>query len=255
VTIRTLIVDDEPLARERLRQLLADQEDVLVVGEAASGEEALRALTELDPQLLFLDVQMPGVDGLAVARAVNGCLLPLIVFVTAFEEYACEAFGARALDYLLKPVERERFAQTLERAREELCARELLQARQQEELGSAPAIGRCGHDRFAIRTAGRIVFLKVSELRWVEAAGNYVRLHAGGETHLMRGTLAAVEGWLDPEQFVRIHRSIIVNLDWVTEVRPWFHGEFAVILRDGAHLNLSRSYRRRVDAFLARGPR
>jgi two-component system, LytTR family, response regulator len=254
VTVRTLIVDDEPLARERVRQLLAGEDDVLVVGEAGGGEEALRAIAELDPHLVFLDIQMPGVDGLAVARALNGNVLPVLVFVTAYSEYACDAFNARALDYLLKPLERERFLQALERAREEICARELLLSRQPAAGELPPLLGRGGHERFAVRSGGRIVFLKVSDVRWFEAAGNYVRLHSGEVTHVVRATLTAVEGWLDPEQFVRIHRSLIVNLDWVEEVRPWFHGEFAVLLRDGEHLNLSRTYRPRVEAFLARGP-
>ncbi len=253
MSIRTLIVDDEPLARERLRQLLSDQGDVEVVGEAASGTEALAAIEVQHPHLVFLDIHMPGGDGMAVARAVRNQPSPLLVFVTAYGQHACEAFDSRAVDYLLKPVERDRFLQSLERARETLDARELAFERRASPADVGPLAG-AGRDRFAIRSGGRIVFLKLADVRWVESAGNYVRLHTGEETHVVRSTLTAVEAWLDPEQFVRVHRSIIVNLDWVTEVRPWFQGELAVILRDGSNLNLSRTYRHRLEAFLTRGP-
>jgi len=253
VNIRTVIVDDEPLARERLRQLLDDHRDVELVGEAASGDEALAVIEARRPHLVFLDIHMPGVDGIAVAREVRERPLPLVVFVTAYDEHACEAFDTHALDYLLKPVERERFAEALDRAREALELKELAFERRGVADASVPLAGP-KRDRFAVRSGGRIVFLRLADVRWVDAAGNYVRLHTGEETHVVRSTLGAVEAWLDPEQFVRVHRSIIVNLDWVSEVRPWPNGELAVVLRDGSNLNLSRTYRHRLDELLGRGP-
>lgn len=254
MSIRTLIVDDDAPARGRLRQLLADQGDVEVVGEASSGTEALAAVEAQRPHLVFIDVRLPGLDGLAVARALRHRPLPVVVFVTAFGEHGCEAFESRALDYLLKPVERGRFLEALDRVREALEARRLALGRERGAAEAPPPLGGAGRDRFAVRSGGRIVFLKLSDVRWVESSGNYVRLHTGEGTHLVRSTLSAVEARLDPEQFLRVHRSIIVNLDWVTEVRPWFHGELAVVLRDGSNLNLSRTFRHRLEAFLSRGP-
>jgi two-component system, LytTR family, response regulator len=246
--IKALIVDDEPLARERLAGLLEPLEDVDLVGQCRDGEEAVIAIHDLAPDLVFLDIQMPGMSGFDVIDAIGTDRMPLVIFVTAYDQHALRAFQVRALDYLLKPFDRERFTDALQRARKQL---------ERDETGD---IGRRllalvkdlrrdqpRSDRLVVKSGGRLFFLRTDEIDWVEAAGNYVRLHVGSASHLLRETMAAMEARLDPEKFFRIHRSRIVNIDRIQELQPWLNGEYAVMLRTGARLTLSRGYREKLQ--------
>ncbi len=251
MTIRTLIVDDEPLARTRIRSLLEREPDIEVVGESGDGQQAVAMIQELQPDLLFLDVQMPALDGFAVLEAIDAERLPAVIFVTAYDRYAIRAFDVHALDYLLKPFDRERFPRALERARaqlqrdEKVAASEKLLALIEDVQSQKKPL-----QRLVIKAAGRVFFLRLEEIDWIEAAGNYVKLHVGAETHLLRETMNALEGRLNAEQFVRIHRSTIVNLDRIQELQPWFHGDYRVILHDGTQLTLSRGYRQKLQELL-----
>ncbi len=247
--MRTLIVDDEPLARERIRTLLRDEPDIELIGECADGKEAVSAIQRKNPELLFLDVQMPEMDGFAVLDAVGPERVPAVVFVTAYDRYALRAFDVHALDYLLKPFDRERFQKALERARAQVGERGKLGDRLLALLKDIKEEPK-HPERFVIKSAGRVFFLRADEINWVEAAGNYVQLHVGSSTHLMRETMGGLEARLDPEKFVRIHRSTIVQVDRIKEMQPAFHGDYIVILQDGARLNLSRSYREKLQALL-----
>jgi two-component system LytT family response regulator len=245
--VKILIVDDEPLARERIRTLMAGQKDVTVVGECRDGRSAVKAIRELSPDLVFLDVQMPEMDGFGVLEQLAQEPLPAVIFVTAFDQYAIRAFEVSALDYLLKPFDTERFGKALDRARMEYERRAggILH----EHIGAALAewMQRKKYaDRLAIRAGGRVCFVRLDELDWVEAAGNYVRLHAGKEEYLYRETISQLETELPPEKFARIHRSRIVNVDRVKELHPLFHGDYAVILKDGQQFTLSKTYRGRL---------
>ncbi len=243
-TIKTVIVDDEPLARKLIRTLLADAPDFEIVAECANGAEAIESIESLQPDLVFLDVQMPGIDGFGVLAALDRDRLPFIVFVTAFDQYALRAFDVHALDYLLKPVDDERFSETLQRVRATTDARradrakiQLLGLIEQVEAESRTA------ERLLVKSAGRIAFIDSGEIDWIEASGNYMRIHVGDETHLMRQTMSQMADKLDPARFARIHRSTIVNLDRVKELLPSKKGEFEVLLQNGARLVLSRKYR------------
>jgi two-component system LytT family response regulator len=247
--IRTLIADDEPLAREGLRSRLAMEADLEIVGEAADGLAAVDAIERQVPDLVFLDIQMPGIDGFEVLARVAPTHLPVVVFVTAFDRYALRAFEVHALDYLLKPVSAPRLAEALARVRKEverdspsergkLAA--LLDAR---ERGESPA-AMPGHPRrWAVKRGDRYVLLRADEIEWIEAAANYVKLYSKGAGYLMRGTLSALERQLDPARFARIHRSTIVNVDRVKEIKPEWHGDFEVVLAGGKVLRMSRNYR------------
>jgi two-component system, LytTR family, response regulator len=243
-TIRALIVDDEPFARAGVRLLLARARDVEVVGECSNGLEAVAAIAETAPDLVFLDVQMPELDGFGVVEAVGAARMPAVIFVTAFDEHAIRAFDVHALDYLLKPLDDERFALALERARARLRGdggrdlRAALAALVGQARLDAPPL-----ERLAVKSGGRVYFVAVDDVDWVEAADNYVSLHAGRETHLVHGTLGALERRLDPRRFLRVHRSTIVNLARVRELRPLFHGEYEIVLADGTRLTSGRSYR------------
>jgi two-component system, LytTR family, response regulator len=251
--IRALIVDDEPLGRERIRTLLREDAEVEVVGEMADGRQAVAAVERLKPDLLFLDVQMPEMDGFAVLDAIAEKHMPAIIFVTAYDRYAVQAFEVHALDYLLKAFDRERFGKAVERAKEEIRrSREgALNERLAGLLEDLESRKRQA-TRVVIKSAGRIFFLPVEEIDWVEAADNYARIHAGSEGHLIRETLQSLEGRLDPAKFLRIHRSTIVNIDRIRELQPMFHGDYAVRLRDGTELTLSRSYREKLGESLVR---
>lgn len=246
--IKVLVVDDEPLARERLTTLLTSEPDVELVGPARDGEEAITAIHDDSPDLVFLDVQMPQMNGFDVIEAVGSDKMPLVIFVTAYDQHALKAFQVRALDYLLKPFDRERFTDALQRARKQL---------EREETGD---LGRRllalvkdlrrdqpRSDRLVVKSGGRLFFLRADEIDWVEAAGNYVRLHVGPASHLLRETMNAIEGRLDPEKFFRIHRSRIVNMERIQELQPWLNGEYAVLLRTGTRLTLSRGYREKLQ--------
>jgi len=246
--IRTLIVDDEPLARERLVGLLANEPDIELVAQCRDGEEAVTAIVDHEPDLAFLDVQMPQMNGFEVIEAVGGERMPLVIFVTAYDQHALKAFQVRALDYLLKPFDRERFNEALQRARHQIerdesgdLGRRLL-ALVKDLRRDQPRT-----DRLVVKSGGRLFFLRAEEIDWVEAAGNYVRLHVGSTSHLLRETMNAIEGRLDPEKFFRIHRSRIVNMERIQELQPWLNGEYAVLLRTGTRLTLSRGYREKLQ--------
>jgi two-component system LytT family response regulator len=251
--IRVLIADDEPLARERLRTLLSREDWLELVAECPNGSEAIDAIGRLQPDLVFLDVQMPGASGFEVIEAVGPARMPLVVFVTAFDHYALRAFDVHALDYLLKPFDRERFHQALARARQQLerrpngdLERRLLELVQDLK----PASQRL--ERFVIKSGGRVFFVRADEIDWIEAAGNYVKLHVGTDAHLFRETMNALEAQLDPDVFFRIHRSHIVNIERVKELQPWFNGEYVVFLRNGTRLTLSRGYREKLQERIGR---
>ncbi|MBC7910572.1 MAG: response regulator transcription factor [Pyrinomonadaceae bacterium] len=242
--IRTLVVDDEPLARERIKRYLGTEPDIEIVGECANGQEAVEAIESMSPDLLFLDIQMPELDGFGVLEVVGAHKIPAVVFVTAYDKYALRAFDVHALDYLLKPFNRERFRRSLARAREQLEHEKMGQLDQRlltllEDLKAEQKY----LDRLVVRSVGRVFFLKTDEVDWIEAAGNYVRLHVGREGHLLRETMSRLEAKLNPDKFLRIHRSTLVNIDRIKELQPLFSGDYTVILRDGKQLTLSRSYR------------
>ena len=240
--LRTVVVDDEPLARERIRTLLAAEGSVDVVAECGDGAAAVDAVTRVRPDLLFLDIQMPEMDGFEVLQALDPDRLPAIVFVTAYDEYALRAFDVHAVDYVLKPIDADRFRTAVARARERLGRPPLPPDRRLAALLDVLRAERRGPVRFVVRNGDRLGFVRADEVDWIEAAANYTKLHTGTRVHLMRGTLKAVEGRLDPETFVRIHRSVIVNLDRIAAVEPYFHGEYVVIMKDGTRLTSSRSH-------------
>jgi two-component system LytT family response regulator len=247
MTLKVLIVDDEPPARRRLRALLRDEPDVEVIGECEDGDAALAALEHESADLVFLDVQMPGKDGLDVVRAL-GPRMPPVVFVTAYDRYALQAFEVHAVDYLLKPFDRQRLRRALERARtlrsaEPAFARKLLAL--VADLKSAASLRRV-----VVKSSGSVCFVDVDEIDWIEATGHYFCLHCGPKTHVVRGTLAALEQKLDAGRFVRIHRSTIVNVERIQELRPAFHGELLVILKDGTRLDCSRNNASRLARLL-----
>ncbi len=246
--IKTLVVDDEPLARERLAGLLASQPDIEIVAECRDGEEAVTAVIDHAPDLVFLDVQMPQMNGFEVIEAVGGDRMPPVIFVTAYDQHALRAFEVRALDYLLKPFDRERFNEALQRARRQIeraetgdLGRRLLALVKDLRRDQPRA------ERLVVKSGGRLFFLRTDEIDWVEAAGNYVRVHVGTTSHLMRETMTAIEGRLDPEKFFRIHRCRIVNMERIQELQPWLNGEYAVLLRTGTRLTLSRGYREKLQ--------
>ena len=252
-TARVLIADDEPLARERLRSLLAAETWLEVIAESQNGLEAVECILRHRPDLVFLDVQMPGATGFEVIEAVGPERMPLVVFVTAFDKYALRAFDVHALDYLLKPFDRERFEQALTRARQQLdrrstgdLERRLLEL-VQDLKGPAHKL-----ERFVIKAGGRVFFVRADEIDWIEAAGNYVKRHVGAESHLFRETLNAIESRLDPDIFFRIHRSHIINIERVKELQPWFNGEYVVFLKNGTRLTLSRGYREKLQERIGR---
>jgi two-component system LytT family response regulator len=265
--IRTLIVDDEPAARAAMRQLLADDPDVTIVGECADGKSAVAALAAAAPDLLLLDVQMPEMDGFQVLRQLPPDELPVVVFVTAFDQYALRAFDVHAVDYLLKPFDDERFRQALERAKRHVRHGRLGELSEQllallggprllgggNQAADGGGGGGAGYlKRLVIKSGGRITVLATGDIDWVEAQGDYARIHTGRTWHLLRETMRRLEKQLDPARFVRIHRSTIVNVERIRELQPYFRGEYVVILHDGAKLKLSRGYKEQLEAALGR---
>ncbi|MGH7448753.1 MAG: LytR/AlgR family response regulator transcription factor [Longimicrobiales bacterium] len=249
--IRAIIVDDEPLAREGVRLHLEEESDVEVVGEAGTGEAALELIESMHPDLLFLDVQMPGLDGFAVLDAIGPTHMPVTIFTTAYDEFALRAFDAHAIDYVLKPYDAQRFHKAVERARTQLNGRRKAQMDDRLESLLDELRSRTQYlDRIVVRSGGRIVILRVAEIDWIEAASNYVRLHAGGREYLLRETMTALEGKLDPADFVRIHRSTIVRVEKIRELEPLFQGDYIVILDDNTRLTSSRGYRERLQDLL-----
>jgi two-component system LytT family response regulator len=252
VKITTIIVDDEPLARRRIRTLLGRERDIELLEECADGASAVEAIRRHRPNLVFLDVQMPEMNGFAVLRALGAELTAAVVFVTAYEQFSLRAFDVHALDYLLKPFHRRRFQEALRRVRQrfnhehELAdARVRLAALLEASDGEASdgADVRPGPiERLAIRTAAKVAIVRVREIDWIQGDGNYVRLHVGSAVHLLRQTMKALVAQLDPTLFVRIHHSCIVNVERVRELQPWSHGDYVVILESGKRLMSSRTY-------------
>ncbi len=252
--MRVLIAEDEPLARERIRALLNEETDVEIAAECPDGRSAVNAIRLHDPDLVFLDVNMPELNGFNVIREIGAEAMPPVIFVTAYDQFAVQAFDAHALDYVLKPFDEERFRTAVERAREALTRNstdsldrrlnDLLQG-----LGGRPRYV----ERLAVKSGGKIIFLKTEEVTWIGAEGNYARLHAGKRSYLMRETMSNLESKLDPGRFIRIHRSTIVSTDAIAELEPLFQGDYVVVLRDGTRLTSSRGYRGNLQAFMNEG--
>ena len=253
MTIRTAIVDDEPLARRRIRNLLTEAPDVEVIAECANGKDAIESLEESPPDLLFLDIQMPEIDGFDVLQAIGVGHVPVVIFVTAYDQFALRAFEAHALDYLLKPFDDERFGAALQRARERIRQQQGgdLDRRLQALLENVR--GDRGYLRRLVVPSGhRSIFVRTEHIDWIEAERNYIRLHVGGRTYLLRENLSHIVAALDPTTFCRIHRSTIVNIDRIQAVEPLFHGEYQVVLHDGTKLTSGRSYRRNLHAVMGK---
>jgi two-component system, LytTR family, response regulator len=231
VPMRTVLVDDEPLARRRLRSMLAAHADVTIVAECEDGEECMRVMRELKPQLVFLDIEMPGADGFDVVDRAQVTPRPFIIFATAFADHAVRAFDTDAVDYLLKPYDEKRLARALERARSAIAA-----------TGGPPRY----LERLAATIGKRTVFIKTDEIDWIEASGNYVNVHTGRQTYLLRTSMGAIEARLDPAKFARVHRSTIVRIDRVLELRSSGGGDYKVALSDGSIVPMSARYRDRL---------
>ena len=253
MTIRAAIVDDEPLARRRIRNLLAPAADVEVIAECANGKDAIESLEDSPPELLFLDIQMPEIDGFDVLQAIGVGRVPAVIFVTAYDQFALRAFEAHALDYLLKPFDDERFGAALERARNRIRQQQGgdLDRRLQALLENVR--GDQGYVRRLVVPSGhRSIFVRTEHIDWIEAERNYVRIHAGGRSYLLRENLTRIASSLDPAMFCRIQRSTIVNIDRIQSVESLFHGEYLVVLQDGTKLTSGRSYRQRLLAIMGK---
>ncbi len=242
--IRVAIIDDEPLGRQKIRRLLKGEEGFDVIGEYDGGEHTVPEIRRLNPDLIFLDIQMPTQDGFALLRRLDPESMPRVIFVTAYDQYALRAFEIHAADYLLKPFDRNRFQQALERVKESIHTVRSKSVDQQllqllEDLKSEKKFP----DRIAVKSGGYVHFVRTNDLQYVEAAGNYVRLHVSAKSYLLRETMNDIQAKLNPRQFVRIHRSTLVNVDAVKELQPWFGGSSVVILTDGTRLNMSRAFR------------
>jgi two-component system, LytTR family, response regulator len=247
-SLRVLVVDDEAPARRKLLRLLRDESNIEIVGEADNAESAIAAVEQHRPDLVFLDVQMPGADGFDVVHAIasnaNGRAAdgPRLVFVTAHDHYAVRAFEVHAFDYLLKPVGEDRFREVLQRAQEQHQKRGDVSEKRLRGLIDQVLRDRGFSDRLLIREESRAYFVNVREISWIESERNYLILHCGAKSHTMRGTLDSIEEMLDPKLFARINRGSIVRLDAIREMLPWFHGEYKVILHDKTELRWSRRY-------------
>lgn len=256
--IRALIVDDEPLARRTIRELLRDDPEVNVVGECGGGREAVESIRGQPPDLLFLDIQMPGMDGFDVLSHIELERIPAIIFVTAYDAYALKAFEVHALDYLLKPFTDDRFREALSRAKSQVELREvrgLADSLRAFLRGRAPAAPETKGfmTRFMVKAGGRVTFVRACEVDWIEADNYYIKLHVGGRSHLLRLSMKELEDSLDPKSFWRIHRSAIINLERVKELRQMPGGEYVAVLKDGTELKLSRRSRERLQELLTGG--
>jgi len=249
---RVVIVDDEPIAREGIRTQFATDPAVEIVAECGDGLEAVETIRELSPDLLFLDVQMPGMSGFEVMQTVGVDVVPAVIFVTAYDKYALQAFDVNAVDYLLKPFDAERFQKAFQRALVQIQRRttDAINENLKALLASIKPGARY-LERLVVKSKGRIFFLPVSEIDWIESADNYVSLHAGRETHLIRETLTSLETKLNPEEFLRIRHSAIVNVKRIRELRPLFKGEYEIVLQNSTKLTSSRRYRQRVEELLS----
>lgn len=249
MSIRVLIIDDEKPAREKIKLLLKNQPDIDIIAESANGGEAVDHIRTLNPDLLFLDIQMPILDGFGVLETIDPGHLPVIIFVTAFDQYAIQAFEANAIDYLLKPYDESRFNRSLIKARHFLQPqfREELRKQLQHFLEHVNPV-RPYRDRIVIKTDDGFILVKTCDIDWIEAAENYVNLHSGKETHLIRKTMKETEKQLDPDKFIRIHRSTIVNIEKIKHAKRWFNGEYQITLLNGMVLTSSRGYSQRIQS-------
>lgn len=256
--IRALIVDDEPLAREGIRQLLASHDDVEIVGEANDGVHAVELIVRRTPyaeakkpDLVFLDIQMPELDGFGVVKEIGADKMPEVIFVTAFDEFALRAFEVHALDYLLKPIDPERFAEAVNRAKSHIamCDSTAMSEKLVQLLKGIPA-SRQYLQRLAVKSTGKVSFVNASDIDWIEANGDYVWIHSQGKKNLLREKISELSGKLDPNHFARIHRSTIVNINRINNLEPMFYGDYAVHLHSGAKLTLSRSHRDKLFSLL-----
>lgn len=249
--IKVLIVDDEPIAREGIRVQLEKNPGVEIAGECANGLEAVSFIREQSPDIVFLDVQMPDLDGFGVVEEIGALSMPAVIFVTAYDKYALKAFEINAVDYLLKPFDDERFEKAFERAKSQLQTQSVAELNLQlQSLMKTLKPEKKYLERLVIKSSGRIFFLNVAEIDWIEAADNYVYLHTGRTAHLLRETIGGLESRLNPANFLRIHRSIIVNLSCIKEMHPLFHGEYVIVLSTGKELNSSRRYRQNLNSLL-----
>ena len=254
--LNVLVADDEKLARRRLVRLVEETGEATVVAACAGGRDAVERTIAAQPDIVFLDVQMPDLDGFGVLRELAGKVSPAIVFVTAFDQYAVRAFEVHAVDYLLKPFDTARFREAFGRARERLTSRargidaERIRALLSEYVTSVHEAATRSLDRVAVRVDGVLRGVRTADVDWWETDGNYLRLHVGGVSHLIRATASSIEPQLDPRAFIRIHRRYIVNVDRILEVQPWFAGDAVAVLRNGAKLRVSRTYRERLHARL-----
>lgn len=259
--LTAIVADDEKLARRRLVRLIEETGDAEVVAACAGGREAVEQTLSLQPQLLFLDVQMPDLDGFGVLREITGRASPATVFVTAFDQYAVRAFEVHAVDYLLKPFDTARFKDAFARAKDRISKHgrngaedDRMRALLADYIANAQQPVKQSLDRVAVRVDGVLKVIRTADVDWLETDGNYIRLHVGGASHLLRMTAAAIEPQLDQRAFLRVHRRFIVNVDRIVEVQPWFAGDAILVLRNGAKLRVSRTYRERLHARLgARG--
>lgn len=253
-TLRTIIVDDEKPARMRLLELLRREPDVEVVAVASDGQQAVDLIRELGPDVVFLDVQMPGLDGFGVLQALGPDQMPITIFVTAYDKYAIQAFDAHAIDYLLKPYSDQRFESAIRRARKYLgtgAAKELGEQIVAATQERASVDAHSGYlERVVLKSNGCVTFLDVDDIDWIEAAGVYVYLHVGPKSHLYRSSVAQLVQRLDPSRFVRIHRSAAVNTSRIRELHARSHGDYTVVLKNGAELTMSRGYRSQIESWL-----
>ncbi|HEV3470771.1 MAG TPA: LytTR family DNA-binding domain-containing protein [Pyrinomonadaceae bacterium] len=251
--LRVLVVDDEPLAREKIRGMADLDPELRVIGECGNGSEAIEAIQNLKPDLILLDVQMPEVGGFAVLEALKDAgPLPPVIFITAYDHYAVRAFEVHALDYLLKPFDRERFQAAMERAKRQIRRESSNNGIDERIIALLEQLREPARysERLVVKTGGRVFFLNTDEIDWIEAEGNYVNIHTGKKSYLLRETISSLESQLDPREFVRIHRSAIVNINRIKELQPWSHGEYHILLHDGTRLTLSRSYREKLQSAL-----
>lgn len=250
--IRVLIVDDEALARRGIRRLLESETDFVIEAEASNGSDAAAAIERFAPDLVFLDIQMPLLDGLSLVESLETETLPEIVFVTAYDEHAVRAFEAGAIDYVLKPVDPERFRKTLDRVRHRIASGgdRLLRNKLSDVLGNLFPSRQTYLTRIAVNNNERITFLKTDEIDWIRSQGNYIELYSKGARFLVRETMSGIEKKLDPKEFLRIRRSTIVRVENIKELHTLFNGEFAVVLKDGTELNTSRRYRKNLEPLL-----
>ncbi|HSE34408.1 MAG TPA: LytTR family DNA-binding domain-containing protein [Pyrinomonadaceae bacterium] len=251
--IRALIVDDEPLARDRIREMLKDHTEIEVIGEARNGREAIESVEKDNPDLVFLDVQMPDLDGFDVLQNLNVAHLPLIIFVTAYDQHAIRAFNVHAVDYLTKPFDRTRFAEAIDQAKVFIKGAKAPDTARILSMLQELRAGSRYLERFAIKNGETVFFVRAEEVDAIEAQGNYVRIRLANTSHLLRDTLNNIEAQINPRVFVRIHRRTIVNINRVKELQTWARGEYRVVLFNGANYTLSRGYRQHFESFIKLG--